>query len=719
MNRSNQHHFILVSLASLTFLFLGAAAYTLWALPQPDLGRTLGVRPSFIRNIPDVVNLTVHQSGIATVSLAELRRHNFLVHDLSPDHVQLSRDGRLVPFHWQGEGERQQIFFVAEAITTTLDTPTVYQLRLGKGVGMSQTQATPTRPGNDQAVRQIIWEENQLFLPQATTADPWYGRVLLPNQPLTIPLDNISPDSSGTLQVHLWGYSQSDTYPDHHVQIELNGRELLNWKWDGIRQQTITVAISPHQLAEHGQNQLTIVRPAETAVGQDAIYLDWVKFHYQTTLSADAGAFWFDSDDEAIKIHNVPSDLLLFNLSDPENPQLLTQPQQGESDVTFAGSGLNGRYYAVLPHQAIRSSIHTYSMSQPSLRLPERGADYIVIYPDDPQYLLALRPLLEQRQAQGLRVTAVSLAQIGHEFGYGRASATAIRSFLAYAQTEWQPPAPTYLLLAADASYDTHNWLQTEQPPLIPTHYLFTADNGYIANDSWLATFNQQVAPQMAVGRFPATTATELSHMVVKTIAFEQSNGSWQQDALFIADDDPYFEVYTQQLRANLEANSFTVQALHMSQNSAIHHEVMGTMTRGVGLVNYIGHGNAQMWGDGRVLQVQDATLLKNNGRPAIFTTFTCHNASFSDPHLTSLGEALLAVENGGAVAVIAPTAHNNQQTYQAPLADRFYAELLKADTLGQALLRTKTNAANDPQLHNAIYMLHLLGDPALQLNYP
>lgn len=717
MNRS-QHHLILISLASLTCLFLGAAAYTLWALPQPQMDRMLGMRPSFIRNVPDVVNLTVQETGITAVSLTELRAHNFLVNDLSANQVQLSHNGRLVPFYVLNDEADQQLLFFAEAISHTLDVPTVYQLRLGKGVAMAELDAAPTRPGSDSGVRQIIWEENKLFLPEATSNDPWYGRLLQPNQPVTIPLHKVPLNSNGSLQIQLWSNSQSDQYPDHHVQIGLNGRELINWKWDGIGQQTITVAISANQLADDGANELSVVVPANADNGSDAIYLDWVRFHYETTLYADATSFWFYSDAENVTIHQPPPSLLLFDLSDEENPVLLRNYQQSEAEMTFAGNGLNGRYYAVSPQHALRPSISSFSSTQPPLRQADRGADYIIIYPDDSQYLAALRPLIDQRQAQGLRVTAVSLGQIGHEFGYGRASAAAIRSFLAYAQTHWQAPAPHYLLLAADASYDTHNWLQSNQPNLIPTHYLFTPENGYLSNDSWLATFGNNVAPQMAVGRFPAINANDLSQMVAKTIAFEQNSGSWQQDALFVADDDPYFEAYTQQLRTNLEANDFTVYALHMSQNDSMHNEVLGRMTRGVGLVNYIGNGDAQMWGNGAVLQAEDARLLSNNGRPAIFTTFTCQNALFTDPQAQSLGEALLAVENGGAVAVVAPTTHN-QQTSQALLADRFYAELLKADTLGQALWRTKTSAANDPQLQDATYMLHLLGDPALQLYRP
>lgn len=715
---SNQHMAVLATLASLTLLFLSAAAYGMWAMPEPAPTRHLSVRPSPLRDIPDVINLTVTETGIAAVFLSELRQYNFPANDLSSQSVELTRNGQPVPFYVTGSDEGQHLYFLAQAITSTLEAPAVYQLRLGRGQAMNQRSAPPTGPGQDQGTRQHLWEENRAFVAEAASADPWYGRLLLARRSVNIPLTGIQPAGGGNLQLQLWSNTEDEVYPDHHVQISLNGRNLLSWKWDGIRQQTISLTIPEDKLKRTDDNVLTISVPGDTGAAGEAIYLDWVQLFYEATLQVADTQFWFSSDAETVTIGNASDGLLVFEVSDPARPQVLTNIQHEQGRATFAGGGVESHYYALTPEQALRPLLTAVTLATPTLRQPDQGADYLVIYPDDPNFATALQPLVAYRRSQGMRVTAVPLSQIANEFGHGRAAAEAIRDFLAYATTHWQPPTLQYVLLAGDASYDRHNWLRGDNRNLIPTKEVYLPNSGYVSSDTWYVMFGDDLVPDIAIGRFPAQNATELRYMVAKTLAFEQDAADWQQEALFVADDEPFFDLYTQQLQANLEANHYRVYTLHMSQNEAIHHDIIGAITRGVGLVNYAGHGSAQGWGDEAVFQTTDADMLANNGRPAIFTTFTCNNGAFSDPQIDSLGEVLLAVENGGAVAVIAPSARSYQMS-QAPLADRFYANLLEAQTIGEALTSAKMSAVNDPHLHDAIYMFHLLGDPALRINKP
>lgn len=136
---------VLATLASLTLLFLSAAAYGMWAMPEPAPTRHLSVRPSPLRDIPDVINLTVTETGIAAVFLSELRQYNFPATELSAQSVELTRNGQPVPFYVTGSDEGQRLYFLAQAITSTLEAPAVYQLRLGQGQAMNQRSAPPDR----------------------------------------------------------------------------------------------------------------------------------------------------------------------------------------------------------------------------------------------------------------------------------------------------------------------------------------------------------------------------------------------------------------------------------------------------------------------------------------------------------------------------------------------------------------------------------------------
>ena len=58
------------------------------------------------------------------------------------------------------------------------------------------------------------------------------------------------------------------------------------------------------------------------------------------------------------------------------------------------------------------------------------------------------------RQAQGLRTAVVDVSDIFDEFGYGLVTPQAIKDFITYAYENWQAPAPQYVLLMGDTTYD-------------------------------------------------------------------------------------------------------------------------------------------------------------------------------------------------------------------------------------------------------------------------
>ena len=71
-----------------------------------------------------------------------------------------------------------------------------------------------------------------------------------------------------------------------------------------------------------------------------------------------------------------------------------------------------------------------------------------------PQFRAALEPLVAARQKQGLRVAVVDVEQVYDTFSDGEPGPEAIRAFVQYANSHWPAPAPRYLLLVGDASYD-------------------------------------------------------------------------------------------------------------------------------------------------------------------------------------------------------------------------------------------------------------------------
>ena len=253
------------------------------------------------------------------------------------------------------------------------------------------------------------------------------------------------------------------------------------------------------------------------------------------------------------------------------------------------------------------------------LRLSARGADYLAIVADEAGFMQALAPLLAYREDEGLQVTAVSLAQIAAEFGDGEASPQAIRDFLAYTVENWQP-APQFVLLVGDATNDGQPGGSGQN--LLPTYLLETDDGSAAASDSWYISFDAPASP--SIGRFPVQTTEQLTAVVNKTIAYETAvakspQATWLQRALLIADDEAYFDTATDHLEANLDDSGYQIHDLHMSQDADIYANIVTVLNRGVGLLNYTGHGGKTSFADGaaftadglvdsRKLAVQDPT---------------------------------------------------------------------------------------------------------------
>ena len=190
---ASYHRKMLALFGGLTILFLGAAALTFWvdSLAFMTQSAELDRSPSTLRDIPEYINLTITETGIAAITTEELRPFNWQLASFSHDTINLSRQGESVPYYIDEGG--QTLFFLAEAITSTIAAPTVYQLSLGEGLSMPVKEAAASGRGNNRGTFQHVWEENSNFLAETSNSDPWYGRLLLAPQTWNFPLSGIRP----------------------------------------------------------------------------------------------------------------------------------------------------------------------------------------------------------------------------------------------------------------------------------------------------------------------------------------------------------------------------------------------------------------------------------------------------------------------------------------------------------------------------------------------
>src|SRR5207249_1669844 len=104
------------------------------------------------------------------------------------------------------------------------------------------------------------------------------------------------------------------------------------------------------------------------------------------------------------------------------------------------------------------------------------------------------------------------------------------KSFLQWTTQHWLP-APRYVLLVGDASYDPRNYLGKGNADFIPTNYVVTTYTESPSDDS-LADFDGDSVPEMAVGRLPVRTAAEAATVVGKIVGYEQGATKNPRDVL-------------------------------------------------------------------------------------------------------------------------------------------------------------------------------------------
>src|SRR5204863_3232910 len=172
-----------------------------------------------------------------------------------------------------------------------------------------------------------------------------------------------------------------------------------------------------------------------------------------------------------------------------------------------------------------------------SLRRTRNRADSLLIGPG--AFLPAAQPLHDLRQRQGLGVQAVAVEEVYQEFGHGEATPQAIRDFIAYAYHFWRGPSLRYVLLLGDASYDYKDFLHSGAPnPLPPllvqTSYLWTA-----SDPAYAAVNGDDLLPDLALGRLPASTLEEAHALVDKVVAFETSGLTLTEGPAVLVADNP------------------------------------------------------------------------------------------------------------------------------------------------------------------------------------
>ena len=389
--------------------------------------------------------------------------------------------------------------------------------------------------------------------------------------------------------------------------------------------------------------------------------------------------------------------------------------------------------------------------SASSLYETENGADYILITHRNVGWDLNgdayqwLEDLVALRQAQGHRVLVADIEDIYDEFSYGIKSPQAVKDFLSYAYNNWRPPAPQYVLLVGDSSYDPKgNWDMGDTTDYLPAYLIFTQYKGETVTDEWFVTISGEDAiPDMYIGRLPAADAAQAADMVAKIIAYENTANTkfddpnfWEKNILLVADNQRVGADYLYEADfATMNEEAAALLPAIMNPNAGylgIHYENAAFLTdfitttlntAGALMVNYSGHGGTQVWADEHILDTGDLGGLTNTDKLSFFVSMSCETGYFAYPEnwlYPSLAEVLLR-SDAGAIAALMPTGMTTT-TGQRILNNALFEHIFSEDirSLGAAIAAAKqTLLANGAQYEQVSATFLLFGDPATQLKVP
>lgn len=589
---------------------------------------------------------------------------------------------------------------------------------------------------------------------------------------LALPDLEPDPELSVGLSIAFRGWSQparrrgeQDRLPDHAVEVWLNGSRLTVGTWDGTDPHVVSLPEIPADRFVAGDNTLRLAVPARSvAEGADplidVVMLNWIEVTYPRAERLLGRQAYCESPGPPAPVRllvEAGQRPVAYGADGSRIADGAMARPDGEAGAARVFQLPEGVSEWIVSEPARLASPEAIVRDRPS-RLADAGnrADYVMIAHS--RLIDAIEPLAELHRSRGLMVEVVDVEDVFDEFGHGLVHPEALRSFLAHAYHHWQRPAPRFVLLVGDASWDGKNQVAnnanyadwTYRPGetrrfvknkttlyedaadrnhrgLIPTWNYHTYQGHSASDNHFVAVDGDDRLPDLALGRLPVVEPAEVEQIVAKTIRYATSPevGPWRRSALLITNESNGFQRQSDRLAERLAGEGFVAEKIYPAStevsNEAHTRQILDTFSRGQLLVHFLGHGGRYIWRTGPpdlkknhdLFTLDDLDQLEPTGRLPIVLSLTCYSAPFDHPNADSIGEKLLRIADRGAVAVFAASWRNSPSANWGRAL--FEALTTPGATVGEAIVSAKREVRS-PMF---VETYNLLGDPALPVALP
>lgn len=747
---------------------------------QPSSAATTNRSAIALPTSQDTYKIAIASDGIYEISYADLQAAGMSVDTVNPNNFVMMVNGETVSFELIGDSDTQfeageKVRFYAWAFDGSRHdaqyvTNNIFWLWANGS--SDQVAAVANQSGSNPIATawrsSVTAEENNTFsntfsrwLNADNEPDAWYWDYLHNASPFNTILTLPHPASTSGDAAVVTEVTSLNSIVSRKVSVSIGSSPIYDSTWSGLDNRNIGGAVAAAELAADGQTSVKVDFAANLISGSETSKLDRdtllnrITVDYWRLFIADNNELTFNvaansAEDYAISGLSEANinNFIVWDISTRTEPKRVTLNAANLSGgvLRFGRNSANGTYIVTTKANS-KSAISIERYNSISLD-PAQGAEWVAIthadFASETQRLATYR-----HDVRNMSTHVVDFKDVMNQYGYGLPIPSAIHDYMQHGYDTWATK-PAYLLLVGDA---TQNPLQrncasctgwdSSIRTFVPADLIFEDRFlGLIPSDHTFGLLaGNDIVSELAIGRIAARTAADVTHVVDKTIRYEEAvlgREGWIKQILFAADNtdsggnfcQENNNVATDYLPADNSSTHYCLDdyldkipseyANESSAVAAMRSDIFNRVaSNSTGIFNYRGHGSIHTWAQ-NLINRNHGYLWANDDRPTVILSADCLDSNFVWVEAKqSLSETFLMQEDSGSAAHWGSTGLGYSHEHTV-LHVGFY-DALHVDgnyRIGDAILHSKANYHHSFNGHSSeIYAFTLHGDPALQLD--
>lgn len=582
----------------------------------------------------------------------------------------------------------------------------------------------------------------------------WYQGKFFGNSsavygPYSIYLEDVDITKPQTLELMMiQEFFDRDPGTPHNVKLLVNDISLKSsngavqtWSWNGSSNKNVI----RHTGSSFSQGNNTIKINVLRSYA-DNLFLDYYQVAYQKLLIKRSNQY-IASVADSLASRNVRYE---FTGSNTGIRVFKTEINTGAYNVTelpvitnangfnFVGNASSAAKYMISQAGDYYTPSLIQSVTPVDLAHETQSYDNLIIAPTEYiQQAQSLAGLYFQKWQ--IKSKVVLMQDIFNQFNGGMPDPGAIRLYIKHCMNFYPALPITSVTLLGSGTNDWRNYSgqsATKNKLIVyqksvPGYYGEYGDTA-VSDDNFVL-LNSSANPELAIGRYPAKSQSELDIMLNNFDNYinNPQPGIWRNSLLFMADDlnnGPYVGEYSHskdlQTTSTMINKSVLIDKIfaidydydEFQNKPKAREDMFKAINNGELVWYYIGHGSYDTLGAEDYFKGSvDMGRFNNPGKLPLFIAASCDVAQYDSFSFDSAAEKVLLVEDRGAIASIAATRLSNGPANNNMFQHFFKYSINLRNPLGYSLVMAK-NEYGDPN-NNMKY--NILGDPLLHLSTP